>query len=189
MKGNESMENFKKDKPLLNIMNTDKRKFSKRIQLWKDDLNYLIEELETYKSTFHDVLIKTDTLSLFENKIKNVDLIKENITFLDDKDIKINIQKTLALPNDGHSAGQFIYKSSFENPFVNEVIPLHFEYLDKEIWCVGSYLEKYADIVNSKLISINGNNIIDIFEKFKNLTGYDNIYNAQSKFIKIFPHI
>lgn len=91
------MENFKKDKPLLNIMNTDKRKFSKRIQLWKDDLNYLIEELETYKSTFHDVLIKTDTLSLFENKIKNVDLVKENITFLDDKDIKINIQKTLAL--------------------------------------------------------------------------------------------
>ena len=148
------------------------------------DLENLSNTLEQYMVTFSNELSQSSSLDKLEKKLFAINVLKKTTNYLSIQDAKIEIQRTLALPNDGHSGTSLLYGNCLYNDFIEEILPLYFEFFNQELWCLGAFGEENTNFINSRLISINGFSVSEMLEAFKLIIGYDNIFNAQSKFQK-----
>jgi len=160
------------------------RKSSSDKKLFIAELNYLAYQLEKYATTFNQALILYDSINIIERKIFAIENLKKSINQFSDSELMVEVQKILSLQNDGHSGTSLLFDNFIFNNSIEYILPLYFEFFGQELWCIGVYGQSNSKFINTRLLSFNGFSVAEIFDKFKSIIGYDNIFNARSKFQK-----
>jgi len=156
---------------------------------WTHDIEQFRElVLETHPKFSDEHLAILDTnverRAAFESAIDELLL---NISYLDDSEIIVALQRAAATLADNHFV---ILLAELETQEVVEIYPLGFRFLADGFYLLTTE-SGFEDALNQRLLAINGREIDDIFAEFSILWSVENIYNARSSFARLLnnPHI
>ena len=136
---------------------------------WQEDLSYLSSQMRTIHPDIYSMISKSSLDSL-ENEIK------ERIPNSDDSDILMDLFQFTAAPNDAHTF-PFIFFPCFD--LHNFPIQIY-DFPDG--WYVVEAGRGYKELIGSKIINIESQDIDDIFEKYPVFLGVENKQSRKERF-------
>ena len=103
---------------------------------------------------------------------ESIDVLLENIHYLSEDDIIIEIQRALSVLKDNHIFfNEFIYLIRYRYPVI-------FSWLDDGFYLLASHAE-YSEALNLRLNAVNGVAIDTILDEFSRLWCVENIYDTR----------
>ena len=104
---------------------------------------------------------------------ESIDAILENVHYLSEDDIIIEIQRTFSILKDNH-----LFFDEFAYLTTRYRYPIAFRWLDDGFYLLGSHAE-YSEALNLRLNAVNGVVIDTILEEFSRLWSVENIYDTR----------
>ncbi|WP_027624060.1 S41 family peptidase [Clostridium lundense] len=128
-----------------------------REEKWTKDIEYLSKQLpKKHKNLF---------FSLKEEEFnKKIEELKEAVPKMNDDEVKVGIYKIVASVNDGHTSAYLDY---------NKMYPISLYWFKEGIY-VTSTIPEYKQIMNCKLVKINGKNIDEISKEVAEVISHEN---------------
>jgi hypothetical protein len=143
--------------------------FGMETSQWKEDINYLQENLAEKHKNIYFNLNEEEYNKLFNNLLSEIDEMNE-------KEIIFNLTHIFSEIEDPHTGISI-------RPFVKECYPIFFKKFGKHYHVVAAH-EKYEDYIGAQLVSINGNNLDKIITGLDKVIVNDNkaglLYQAQN---------
>ncbi len=136
---------------------------------WQEDLSYLSSQMSTIHPDIYSMISKRSLDSL-ENKIN------ERIPNSDDSDILMDLFQFTAAPNDAHTF-PFIFFPCFD--LHNFPIQI---YGFPDGWYVVEAGRGYKELIGSKIVKVESQDIDDIFEKYPVFLGVENEQSRKERF-------
>ena len=136
---------------------------------WQEDLSYLSSQMRTIHPDIYSMVSKRSLDSL-ENEIN------ERILNSDDSDILMDLFQFTAAPNDAHTF-PFIFFPCFDL----HSLPIQI-YGFPDGWYVVEAGRRYKDLIGSKIVKIDSQDINDIFEKYPVFLGVENEQSRKERF-------
>lgn len=136
---------------------------------WLEDLSYLSSQIRAIHPDIYSMISKSGLDSL-ENEIK------ERIISSDDSDILMDLFQFTAAPNDAHTF-PFIFFPCFD--LHNFPIQI---YGFPDGWYVVEAGRGYKELIGSKIVNIESQDINDIFEKYPVFLGVENKQSRKERF-------
>ena len=136
---------------------------------WQDDLSYLSSQMRTIHPDIYSMISKRSLDSL-ENEIN------ERIPNSDDSDILMDLFQFTAAPNDAHTF-PFIFFPCFDL----HSLPIQI-YGFPDGWYVVEAGRGYKELIGSKIVKIDSQDINDIFEKYPVFLGVENEQSRKERF-------
>lgn len=139
-----------------------------RNEKWTKDIEYLEKQLpKKHKNLF---------FSLSEEKFhKEIESLKNQVPKLNDDEVKVQIYKIVASVNDAHTSAY----SETEKTF-----PINLYWFKEGIYAINT-LPEYKEILNCKLIKINGKNIDDVEKETSKIISHENKAQLKNRIPKI----
>lgn len=130
------------------------------VKMWNEDIDYLTDQLKAkHKDLYHNISKKD-----FNNQ---VDDLKDNLEYLTDEKIKVEIKKIIASIGDTHT------NIRYEDLNPEYGYPLKFYWFDEGIY-VTNTIKKYEKTLYSRLVKIDGNDIEEVIEAVSSVISYEN---------------
>lgn len=139
---------------------------------WLEDITYLSLELpKKHKNLFFQ--------KKKEDFFKEIDILKTNISFLSDFEIKLEIAKIVASIGDAHTSVPLQ---------INLLLPFELYWFSDGIYIITAPLE-YKEILFCKIIKVNGIPIEEVINVLSSIISYENETYLKSQLPKYFPAI
>ncbi|OXZ28174.1 peptidase S41 [Finegoldia magna] len=103
---------------------------------------------------------------------KELNKIIQNKTGRTVADLKFDMDKIIAMTNDGHALGMFNVGSAY--------LPIKMKIIDDDIYIINT-TENYKNLLYSKIISINGESAKSLLDKFYKYVSGENEYFKKAK--------
>lgn len=128
-----------------------------REEKWTKDIDYLSKQLpKKHKNLFFS--LKKEEFN------KEVEDLKQSVPKMNDDEVKAGIYKIVASVKDGHTSAYLDY---------NKLYPISLYWFKEGIY-VTSTIPEYEQIMNCKLVKINGKNIEKVGEEVAQVISHEN---------------
>jgi len=152
-----------------------------RLQQWSDDIEQFRTHIIRWHPRFANRLIneRDENLEIREAFDSSIDALLLDIRGLTDFEIKVEMQRSVALLRDNH-----FFFTGFAGYTANMRIaryPLMFGYFGDGFYLYRAHAD-FADALNIRLVAVNGVPIQDVFDEFSRFWSVENIYDAKYQF-------
>lgn len=110
-----------------------------------------------------------------------VEQLLQRLPYLTDAEIVVELHRTASILGDNHFD---IILSQLEPTGETAIYPLSFRWLTDGFYLLTT-VESFEHALNHRIAYINGREIDEVFESFRNLWNVENIYNAKSTFARL----
>jgi len=156
-----------------------------RHRQWQYDIVQFRDHTLAWHPRFVDenLMILPQNVELRETFEESVDALLDAVSGLTNFEIKVEIQRTVALLQDNHFYFG-IDGEGFLSSLLAERYPLMFGWF-VDGWYLYQSCVDFSDALNYRLIAINDTPLEEIFEAFKSFWSLENIYDARDGFARI----
>jgi len=137
----------------------DSEELDARVAAWREDLEVLAEELPRRHKNLYFELAPARFMAA-------VDLLREDIPYLDDHEIIVHLMRLVAMPGDSHTALD-INSSGFH------AFPLQLYWFEDGLFVIGTDA-RYADALGLRLSAIDGVDIEEAIGHVSTVFPYEN---------------
>ncbi|MEK6263894.1 MAG: S41 family peptidase [Clostridium sp.] len=145
---------------------------SNRNTKWLEDINFLRSELPKKHKNLFAQKNKNEFLS-------DISLLKKNVDYLSNHEIKLQIAKIIASIGDAHTSVPLQ---------INLLLPLELYWFPDGIYVISAPLV-YKEILYCKITKVNGTPIEDVITVLKSIVSYENVAYLNSQIPKYLPAI
>jgi hypothetical protein len=131
---------------------------SNRNTKWLEDINFLRSELPKKHKNLFAQKNKNEFLS-------DISLLKKNVDYLSNHEIKLQIAKIIASIGDAHTSVPLQ---------INLMLPLELYWFPDGIYVISAPLV-YKEILYCKITKVNGTPIEDVITVLKSIVSYENV--------------
>ena len=155
-----------------------------RVRLWAEDIEvFRSHTLEVHpKIADSQLSVLPRNMEIRQSFEEHLDALMENLPYLSDFEIKVELQRGAAIFQDNHFFfGGLLGGSVSMDELYALRYPLRFRWFADGFYLYQSSAE-FVSALNHRLIAVNGIPVAEVFQEFKRFWSVENIYDARNAF-------